>query len=146
MGIGSRIRERREELGLKQVDLAKRVKIAVSTLSDLENERHHRSTKLHQLCKQLGLNPDWVESGRQPRLASEPVGPSQIKEERERYQVHGLDATPEEVEMGIEWGKLDEPARSMIRQQVYLLVADQVRRKRAKKRDPDHDRPGHAGG
>ena len=43
------------------------------------------------------------------------------------------------------WGKLDEPARSLIRQQVLLMVAEQVRTKRrSRSKEPDpkpnHDR------
>lgn len=65
--------------------------------------------------------------------------PLRVAEKPTHYTLHGMQVTPEEVEFGIEWGKLDEPARTLIRQQVMLLVAEQVRARRRKTPRDDHD-------
>jgi DNA-binding XRE family transcriptional regulator len=70
MGIGAKILTRREELGIRRSALAKRVGLSRQTLYDLEKEKQQSTTKLHLLCKELNLNPDWVEFSRGPRLVS----------------------------------------------------------------------------
>lgn len=60
-----------------------------------------------------------------------------------RYTLHGMQISTEEVEVGIEWGKLDEPTKSVIRDQILLAVASQVRRRRgqAERTTPQSDTP-----
>lgn len=142
MTIGSRLKERRKELQLEVAEVARAVGMAPSTLYDVERGDQESSTKLHLLCALLGLNPKWVESGRGQRLAERvEVGTTHtVAETNTRYTLHGMQITPEETELGIEWGKLEEPLRSAIRQQIYLLVAEQVRRKR-RKDPPGEQRP-----
>ncbi len=143
MSIGRKLKVRREELGLTVKQVAERVGMAGSTLYDLEREEQQSMTKLAALCKLYGLNPDWVEFSRGVRLLTE--APTEAARKSATLTVHGMQVTPEEVEVGIEWGKLDEPARTAVRQQIYLLVADQVRRKRAAKRKSDRERDGDHG-
>jgi transcriptional regulator with XRE-family HTH domain len=71
MGIGERIKERRRELRLSVRDLAEKVGIAPSTLYGIERGDQSRSTRLHVLCKVLGLNLEWVDSGQGLRLVDE---------------------------------------------------------------------------
>lgn len=139
MTIGNRLKERRKELRLSVAEVADAVGMAHSTLYDIERGDQESSTKLHLLCALLGLNPKWVETGRSTRLAQPAeVGTThKVADAGARYTLHGMQITPDETELGIEWGKLDEPLRSAIRQQIYLLVAEQVRRKRRK--DPPID-------
>lgn len=144
MTIGGRLKERRKELRLDVAEVARAVGIGASTLYDIERGDQASSTKLHLLCDFLGLNPKWVESGRGARLAKDAAGVGgvhKVAETSARYTLHGMQISPEEAEFGVEWGKLDEPARSAIRQQVYLLVADQVRRRRRKDPAGDNDPP-----
>jgi transcriptional regulator with XRE-family HTH domain len=142
---GQRLRTRREELKLSVKEVAQHVGLGVSTLYEIENGRQRGSTRMHALCKHLNLRVEYVETGRLPRLLSE-VSPSRgLAESRPQYTVHGMQTTPEEVEFGIEWGKLDEPARSLVREQVMLLVAEQVRRRRAKKDGKPSQPPKHQG-
>lgn len=140
MTIGSRLKSRRKELKLQVAEVARAVGMAPSTLYDIERGDQASSTKLHLLCAFLGLNPRWVETERGPRLAEAATRISEVRKVAEtvgRYTLHGMQITPEEAELGVEWGKLDEPLRGAIRQQVYLAVADQVRRRRRK--DPPGD-------
>ena len=142
MGIGRRIKERRKELKLRVEDVALRAGMRPSTLYDLEREEQHSTTRLHALCEVLGLSASWVESGKGARLAgARGESANRVAEEPPRYSLHGMQITPEEVEFGIEWGKLDEPARSLIRQQVMLMVAEQVRAKRRKARTQADPKP-----
>ena len=145
MSIGKRLKQRRIEIGLEVADVAKRVGMAASTLYDLERGDQHSSAKLAALCRLYGLNPDWAEFNTGPRLLSELKGQQRVAEPAVRYTLHGMQVTPEEVEMGIEWGKLEEPARQLIRQRIYLLVAEQVRKRRSSKKRSDGDDQRNAG-
>jgi DNA-binding XRE family transcriptional regulator len=73
MGVGTKIKTRREELKIAVAELANQVGLSRQTLYDLEREKQTSTTKLHLLCKVLGLNPDWVEYGRGPRLMLSPT-------------------------------------------------------------------------
>jgi transcriptional regulator with XRE-family HTH domain len=139
MTIGQRLKDRRLELRLSVASVAHTVGMAPSTLYDVERGDQTSSTKLHLLCDLLGLNAHWVETGRGPRLAAQDARKSH--DSTPRQTLHGVPITAEEVELGVEWGKLEEPVRSAIRQQVMLLVAEQVRRKRRKQAIADHDGP-----
>jgi transcriptional regulator with XRE-family HTH domain len=142
---GQRLRRRREELKLTVKEVAQHSGLAVSTLYEIENGRQRGSTRMHALCKYLGLRVEYVETGRAPQLSSETARGRAVGEAAMPYTVHGMQTTPEEVEFGIEWGKLEEPARSLIRQQVMLLVAEQVRRNRLKKDGPRDHAPNDKG-
>lgn len=145
VGIGDKLKQRREELNLSVAQVAARVKMAASTLYELERGDQRSTAKLAALCRLYDLNPDWVEFNRGQRLLS-PKPEIQVDQDTGRFQVHGLFTTPEEVEVGIEWGKLREPARSLLREQVRLIVAKQLREERAaKRRLRDDGEPGPAG-
>ncbi len=142
MSIGSRLKARREELNISVAAAAKAVGVAASTMYDLERGDQVSTTKLHLLCALYGLHPKFVEAGKGPRLIGDDTrkdSPQRIAEPAERYTLHRMQISPDEVEFGIEWGKLDEPARSLIRQQVMLLVANQVRKKRSGKKQVESD-------
>jgi transcriptional regulator with XRE-family HTH domain len=68
MAIGEKIKQRREELRLSIKQLATAAGMGPTTLYDLERGDQQTSTRLHALCKVLGLNPEWVADGRGPRL------------------------------------------------------------------------------
>ena len=143
MSIGKRLKERRLEKKLTVAQVADGCGMGHSTLYDIERGDQPSTTKLHLLCAFLGLNPLWVEFKRPPRLIADlsPAKESRkVQEPRTGYTLHGMQTTSEEVEFGIEWGKLDEPARSLVRQQVMLLVAEQVRAKRRKAKDSSASR------
>lgn len=62
--VGSRVRWWREFRKRDRKELAKKVGMAETTLSDLENERQHGSRKLHLIAAELRLNPHYLETGK----------------------------------------------------------------------------------
>ncbi|WP_216595291.1 helix-turn-helix domain-containing protein [Chromobacterium subtsugae] len=66
--IGERIREARESRGWNQEQLARKVGIGRSTLSNIENGGQDTTTEVFfSLAKALKLNPIWVYYGTGPR-------------------------------------------------------------------------------
>lgn len=62
--IGSRIKQVREELGLTQSDLAKRIGAAQSTIGSLESGARNQPRKLISIAAALGVSAEWLETGR----------------------------------------------------------------------------------
>jgi len=62
--VGQRVRWWRRYRKIAQGKLAKDVKMAPSTLSDLENDRQDGSGKLHLIAAYLRLNPHYLETGK----------------------------------------------------------------------------------
>jgi len=76
MSIGTRIREARKESKLTQIELAKKVGMKQSTLSELETGESAGTTNLAQIAAALRVNALWLETGkgdRQPSLAANDV-------------------------------------------------------------------------
>lgn len=66
---GERVRERREELGMTQAQLAKAIGAKnPSTIGNIEN-RPGESRFTLELAKALGVNPDWLKTGTAPKEA-----------------------------------------------------------------------------
>lgn len=64
--LGERIRKRREELGLRQVDLANRLGVTEQYISLLEKNQRSCSLKtLLDLAETLGVNSDYLLRGRE---------------------------------------------------------------------------------
>ena len=70
--IGQRIRQEREDQGISRPALAAYAKIGATTLSDLELGRSKSTTALHKIAQRLGLNPNWLETGKGPKHATHP--------------------------------------------------------------------------
>lgn len=85
------------------------------------------------MASALKVRAEWLESGRGAREESATgtaaAPPSSI--------VWDMPITREEAQFGVEWGKLDEPARSQIRTMVESLVAQQKKSERKAKGKPD---------
>lgn len=65
--IGCRIKQRRKELGLTQVQIKKLTGISNGNLSDLENgNRLPSATALIELSKVLHVTTDWILTGEYP--------------------------------------------------------------------------------
>jgi transcriptional regulator with XRE-family HTH domain len=62
MPLGERLRRRREELGLSQRELARRLGIRHATISDLERrvQKDVSLGLLRKLAKTLGVTADWL--------------------------------------------------------------------------------------
>ncbi|OVE45687.1 hypothetical protein CBW21_22095 [Chromobacterium violaceum] len=80
--IGERIRVARESRGWKQEQLARKVGIGRSTLSNIENGGQDTTTEVFfSLAKALKLNPIWLYSGTGPREQAAPEGEAYITAE-----------------------------------------------------------------
>jgi len=64
--IGERVRLRRKELGLSQVELAKMAGVSQATLSELEKGLHKGIRNLATLAEELGVSALWLEKGVEP--------------------------------------------------------------------------------
>lgn len=64
MTTGGRIKEWREKRKLTVAQLAQRVGLAQSTIYDLERGDSKSTTKLHRVAEALGVNPNWLETGK----------------------------------------------------------------------------------
>lgn len=62
--IGQRVKARRLELGLTQVQLARKAGMKQSTLSDLERGRNDSTMELIGLASALSCRPEWLRTGR----------------------------------------------------------------------------------
>lgn len=122
--VGDRIRTQRKLLRMSVATLARAAGIAASTLYDLERGDSRSSTALPLLAAHLGLSARWLADKTGPRLVNELHGV------RENAPVYGTPISSEEAEVGREWGKLQEPHRSVIYTQIQLLVAAQKRGER----------------
>lgn len=61
--LGERLIFWRDVRDISRPALAKRTKIAVTTLSDIENQRQHSSTKIAQIAEVLQVNPHYLATG-----------------------------------------------------------------------------------
>jgi transcriptional regulator with XRE-family HTH domain len=125
MGIGRKLKERRVELGLSVKQVADAAGMAATTLYDLEREEQHSTTRLHALCKVLGLNPEWADSGRGPRLVGSPtLAPDSVPQDQEQVRA-GTDMASvmrEALEVAILLSSLSEPIRSNVIGMVRALA------------------------
>jgi transcriptional regulator with XRE-family HTH domain len=80
MGIGSRLRQVRIEMGLEVAEVARATGIKVSTLYGIENESQKSTTKLHRICAFYGINPLWAETGRGEKFANATPSGAQLVE------------------------------------------------------------------
>lgn len=61
--FGSRVRSRRKEIGLSQVELAKQSGLSQTTISDIERERNDGSGEILAIAKALLCKPEWLKHG-----------------------------------------------------------------------------------
>lgn len=69
--IGERVQLRRKELGISQTELARRVGIASSSISELENGKSKSSVHLATMADVLGVSALWLETGVDPLSTDE---------------------------------------------------------------------------
>ncbi len=74
MTIGQRLKQVRKERHLTQVELAARVGMKQSTLSDLELGKSAGTTNLAVVANVLGVNALWLETGRGAMAATGDIG------------------------------------------------------------------------
>lgn len=63
----------REIQGLSRPQLSERSGIPYSTVAEIENERQHSSTQIHDLCRAFPrkLRPDYLADGKLPKYAED---------------------------------------------------------------------------
>lgn len=72
--LGARITFWRERRGWGRSELARRAKIPYSTLADIEQGRQKSSTKLHQIAAALGVNVQYLATGKgEPEIDAAPT-------------------------------------------------------------------------
>jgi transcriptional regulator with XRE-family HTH domain len=62
--IGDRVRRTRESKGIARGDLARAIGLSYTGLSDLELGKAKNTTKLHRLASELGVDVQWLETGK----------------------------------------------------------------------------------
>ena len=69
MTIGTRIREKRKEMKLTQVQLARLAGVSQATISDYENDvtTNHRADELMRLAAVLRTTPEYLKEGTGPQ-------------------------------------------------------------------------------
>lgn len=70
--LGERVKTRRLQLGLSQVELAKRAKCTQGTIGNLEKEIRKQPRDLLRLAAALECSPDWLSTGRELKYPTEP--------------------------------------------------------------------------
>jgi transcriptional regulator with XRE-family HTH domain len=68
--IGNRVRRLREGKGVARKDLARVAGMSYSGLSDLESGKAKSTTKLHRLATALGVDVDYLETGKESQSQS----------------------------------------------------------------------------
>jgi len=97
--IGDRIKKERTRLGMSQADLAKKVNLSRNAISKIEMgaSKNPSSRNLHPIARALGVDPEWLITGKGNKHASLTTGESLSLEESELLQVmRGL--TPKQQE------------------------------------------------
>jgi transcriptional regulator with XRE-family HTH domain len=117
MNAGTRLKERRVELGMTVAELARSAGIAASTLYDLERGVSRSSRQMHRLCSALALNPDWVEAGVGPRLANEKPRQNGLE-----IVYGGERITAESARLAAQIERLDESVRRHVEAVIASLV------------------------
>jgi transcriptional regulator with XRE-family HTH domain len=128
MAIGEKIKQRREELRLSIKDLADAAGMGPTTLYDLERGDQKTTTRLHALCKVLGLNPDWVADGRGPRLMQSLQNPvSSVPPDTGDTGLHDMAHMARDVfEVALLLSTLAEPMRSRLVALIHAAAGQQV--------------------
>lgn len=73
--FSDRVRARRVELGLSQVELAKKAGLSQSTVAQIERGRNSRSAHILNLAEALKVHPRWLEGGEGPKDSGEDTAP-----------------------------------------------------------------------
>ena len=120
MNTGERIRDRRQELGMSVIQLAKAAGLKPSTIYDLERGDNSTSRRLHAICQTLGLNMAWAETGAGERLAREIARESGLE-----ISLHGERITAESARLAAQIERLDDITRGHVKAMVDKLAQAQ---------------------
>ncbi|MFZ1493002.1 MAG: helix-turn-helix transcriptional regulator [Candidatus Competibacter denitrificans] len=70
MDMADRLKARRKQMGLTQVELAQKASMTQQMIQQLETRKVLTTGKLVQLADALGVRPQWLESGAEPMVES----------------------------------------------------------------------------
>ena len=119
MTIGQRLKQVRKELGLTQIELAARVGLKQSTLSDLELGKSAGTTNLAVVANAIGVSALWLETGRGERAP-----PKEFSQDRLTIE------TPEEMRLLTAFRLADERGQDQLNSAVDAILTrlEQARR------------------
>lgn len=78
-GFAERIKSKREELGLSQAALGRKIGVSQQTIAGLESGRFSRTSHTFSLAEALGVSAEWLMKGEQ-KPTNEVVKVSSVKE------------------------------------------------------------------
>lgn len=119
MSIGERVREARKDAKLTQQQLAAKVSISQSTLSELENGESAGTAFVATMAAALGVSALWLETGK---------GPKKLDIVSASKSAAGTDTVPvsEIVDLLTFYGRCTPEWRTRIMDLARLGVGDQV--------------------
>lgn len=82
--LGARLRFARKQAGMTQKQLAKKVGMSQSNMSELENNQYPSSSYTAQLADALGVSGIWLAEGRGPQTLTREEDRNDIPEKRHR--------------------------------------------------------------
>ena len=97
--LAERLRDRRKEFGLTQVQLAEEVGTSQAVIQKIENGKSLRPRNLEELAQALAVSPSWLMFG------VEEVG----------------ELSGDALELARAWSTLPEPHRSAMRDAIYRM-------------------------
>lgn len=98
--LGERLRRRRRELGLTQEQLAERAGTTQAVIQKIENGKSLRPRKIDRIASALDVKPAWLMFG------------------SDRFDALDREA----MQIAEAWGRLDEAARSELRDRILAAV------------------------
>lgn len=107
--IGLRIRSARRDAGMTQAELASKAGIKQGSISDLERgeSKSMRGPTLMAMSRALGVNEEWLQSGKGPQFPADPVRNN---------------LTPEAIKVALNWMKLAPAVQKHFAELVQTMV------------------------
>ena len=76
IAIGKRIKQAREEAGMRQIDLADLIHVSDRAVLDYESGKTRQFRKLHEITSAIGSRPyEWYVSGKEGTVSSDDLLP-----------------------------------------------------------------------
>jgi len=125
MSISKRVKEKRIELALTQVELAKRVGITQQSLQKIEDGRTQNPRKLLSLAKQLHCDPEWLLSGHLDEVREKHTQYNQQLTEQMRPLLN-QDALLEKQDLSMEKTMLEAPKSASLNAFWFRVTGDSM--------------------
>ncbi len=112
--LAKRLRYAREQAGLSQSALARRVGIKPQAIQFIEAGQVHRPRNIVEIAAALGVAPEWLLLGKRR------MDVLQVQEASGRYDAAGL--SPEAIALARSWMELPLAQRSAMRETILSLL------------------------